>query len=219
MTGHDHFRDLTAAYVVGALESDERDELEVHLRECERCRQDVVAFAPLPALLGRVDPAQLDQASLLASGDAVVAAVRADVDRVHRSRGRWRRGAGVAAAAAVVLLALAIGNGLDDDTSERRAGGVALQVEANASGVAAEVIADERAWGTYVHISAEDLPDRDAYALWVVDTEGRWERAGSWAPTPDGAADLGGSSQLTLAEIDRIVITSVDRDDELLVAR
>lgn len=218
MTGHDHFRDLTAAYVVGALESDARDELEAHLRVCERCRQDVVAFAPLPALLGRVDPAELDHESLLASADAVVAAVRADVDRVHRSRGRWRRGAGVAAAAAAVLLALAIGSRLDDD-APRRAAGVALDVEATAAGVAAHVTADERAWGTYVHVSAEDLPVRDAYALWVVDEEGRWERAGSWARTPDGAADLGGSSQLTLAEIDRIVITSIDRRDELLIAR
>lgn len=219
MTGHEHFRDLTAAYVVGALESDERDELEAHLRTCARCRQDVVAFAPLPALLGRVDPGPLDEGSLLASGDAVVAAVRVDVDRVHRSRGRWRRGAGVAAAAAAVLLGLAIGNGLDDEAPTRRGGGVALQVETAASGAAAQVIADERAWGTYVHVSAEDLPDRDAYTLWVVDEEGQWERAGSWARTPDGAADLGGSSQLTLAQIDRVVITSVDRRDELVVAR
>lgn len=217
-SGHDHFQDLTAAYVVGALEADERAEIEDHLRTCDRCRQDVVAFAPLPALLGRLEEADLETGGQVA-GDrhAVVEAVRSDIARLDRSRRRWRRSAGAAAAAVLVLFAVMLTDG--DDESRRRSGGIELQVQTASAEGSARVVADERAWGTYVHISAEDLPERESYALWVVDESGIWEPAGSWARTPDGAADLGGSSQRTLEQIDRIVVTSVDRTDEILVAR
>ena len=98
-TDHDRYRELTAAYVIGALESSERAEIESHLQTCETCRQDVVAFAPLPALLGRLDSADHDPGDVGTAGaDALVASVRADIDRLDRSRRRWRRGAAVAAA-------------------------------------------------------------------------------------------------------------------------
>jgi anti-sigma-K factor RskA len=212
---HDHYRDLTAAYVVGALDAHERAEFEMHLRNCDRCRADVVAFAPLPALLGRVDEADLDVGEHTPP-DAIVTAVRDDIRRLDRSRRRWRW---LASAAAAIVLVLAASVLVGDDDPAVRRGGVELEVQTASSSGAATVIADERPWGTYVHVSAEGLPDRASYALWVVGEDGTWEPAGSWARTPDGAADLGGSSQQHLAEIDRIVVTSLDRADEILVAR
>lgn len=221
MTGsdHDRYRDLTAAYVIGALDAHERGEIETHLRSCDRCRADVVAFAPLPALLGRIGEADLDiddRASGVVDADSVITAVRDDIRRLDRSRRRWRWLASAAAAVVVVLAASLL---VGDDTPARRGGGIELDVQAVSSGSSATVVADERPWGTYVHVSAQGLPDRESYALWVVGEDGTWEPAGSWAPTREGAADLGGSSQQRLAEIDRIVITSVDRADEILVAR
>lgn len=221
MTASDHglYGDLTAAYVIGALDPDERAEIEAHLRTCGRCRADVIAFAPLPALLGRIDRADVDTdelAPLVVDGDAVVAAVRDDIGRLDRSRRLWRWLASAAAAVVVVLAASLLAG---DDDPAPRTDGVVLDVQAVSSGGAATVIADERPWGTYVHVSAQGLPDRESYALWVVAEDGTWEPAGSWAGTPDGGADLGGSSQRRLADIDRIVVTSVDRADEILVAR
>ena len=123
----------------------------------------------------------------------------------------------MAVAAAVALGAVLV---VDDDGGPAdRWPGVAMAVEAASSETTAHVVADERDWGTYVHVTAEDLPARDLYAVWTVDRSGTWEPVGSWAPTPDGRAELGCSTALALAEIDRVVITSADRHDELLVAR
>ena len=224
MTGreadHDRLREATAAYVVGALPADERAELETHLAGCDRCRAEVVALAPVPGLLARVPEDELD---LPATGggsgaDGVVAAVRADVERLRTSRRRWRVAAGVTAAAAAVAVALGVLGVGDDDPSGRFApDGVALAMRSSAD-VTGSIVADERAWGTYVYVTLAGLPARDSYELWVVDRDGSWHRAGTWAPTPTGEARLGGSTHIPLPDIDRLVVTSSDRDDEVVVA-
>lgn len=219
MTASDHgrYRDLTAAYVLGALDAAERAEIEQHLESCDACRSDVVSFAPLPALLGRVEADDVEHDRPETGADALVAAVRADVHRLDRSRRRWQWGAGLAAAAALVLAAVLVV--ADDDAPARWSEGVELAVEASAGDTTADVVATERAWGTYLYLSAEGLPHRDAYEMWTVDGEGAWAPVGSWGPAPEGRAELGCSTALSLADIDRIVITSGDRDDELLIAR
>jgi anti-sigma factor RsiW len=55
----DEPHDLLGAYVLGGLDADERRQFEDHLRGCSRCRRDVADCAPLPALLAKVDPADL----------------------------------------------------------------------------------------------------------------------------------------------------------------
>ena len=206
---------MTAAYVVGALAPDERDELVAHLEGCERCRNDVVAFAPLPSLLGRLELDDLTTPPRERSAEDVVAAVRAQVRTLAASRRRWRVLAGVAATVAVLAGVSAL---LDDSEPSRRSGGIPFVVETAAAGAEAHIVADERSWGTYVHVSAEGLPRRSEYALWLVDSAGRWHPTGTFAPTPDGSAQLGGSSRLRLTSIDRVVITSADRADELVTA-
>ncbi|HEU5082245.1 MAG TPA: zf-HC2 domain-containing protein [Acidimicrobiales bacterium] len=216
---HDRLRELTAAHVLGALDAADRAELEVHLEVCETCRQDVVDFAPLPALLARLDLAEVaGDSPAVSDAGGLVDAVRADVARIERSRRWWQRSAvavAVAAAVAVGAVLFVDDGGTPDDPWP----GVAMAVEVASSETTAHIVADERDWGTYVHVTAEDLPARDLYAVWTVDRSGRWAPVGSWAPTPDGRAELGCSTALALAEIDRVVITSADRDDELLVAR
>lgn len=214
---HDRYRDLTAAHVLGALDAGERAEIERHLEACEACRSDVVSFAPLPALLSRVDADDVARDHPQAGADALVAAVRADVGRLDRSRRRWQWGAGLAAAAALVLAAVLVVGG--EDAPARWSDGFELAVEASTADTTADVVATERTWGTYLYVSAEGLPPRDAYEMWTVDGEGAWEPVGSWGPTPEGRAELGCSTALSLAELDRIVITSDDRADELLIAR
>ena len=213
---HDLFRDLTAAYVIGALDPDDRADLEQHLQDCDECRADVVAFAPLPALLGRIQPDELESPDAAHGSDALVASVLEDERRLAGSRQRWR---GLAGAAAIIAIALGLVALLDDDAPTRGDGGVELAVEIAAADATAEVVADRRDWGTYVHLSAAGLPDRDVYLVWTVDQTGSWEPVGSWGPTPGGRAQLGCSTSLDLDEIDRVVVTSASRDDELLVAR
>jgi hypothetical protein len=44
------------ALIVGALLPADRHNLLAHLRDCARCKEEVVALAPLPGLLRRVLP-------------------------------------------------------------------------------------------------------------------------------------------------------------------
>ncbi|MGH9068380.1 MAG: anti-sigma factor family protein, partial [Acidimicrobiales bacterium] len=54
---HDQARLSLGAYVLGALEAPERDELEAHLGDCPECREELVALGRLPSLLAGLDEA------------------------------------------------------------------------------------------------------------------------------------------------------------------
>jgi anti-sigma-K factor RskA len=207
---------LTAAYVLGALAPGERRQLEAHLDGCSRCRDEVLAFSPLPALLGRVTLEELEGAAIPDRSAAVVAAARSDLRRLRTSRRRWR----LAAAAAALLAAVAVGSALVSSGGDGQGGarrGVELALSSQA-GIDGAIVADERPWGTYVHVALTDLPTRAWYELWLVDQSGQWHPAGSWGPTSQGRANLGSSTSLRLAEIDRLVVTSGDRQDQLATA-
>jgi anti-sigma factor RsiW len=47
------------AYVLGALEPDERQQVEEHLRACPGCAAELEGFRSLPGLLDRVRPEDL----------------------------------------------------------------------------------------------------------------------------------------------------------------
>jgi anti-sigma-K factor RskA len=215
MSDHDRFRDLVASYVLGGLSPADRVETEDHLRACSRCRDELVELAPLPGLLSTVALEDLETPSLLAP-DKVVTGARAHLDRLRRSRQRWRLGAGTAAVIALVALGAAlVGGRAGTDAPERDT--IALVLESG-SDVGGSIAVDERAWGTYVHVSLDGLPPRDRYRIWAVDISGFWHDAGSWRATPDDTARLGASVHLRLTEIDRVVVTSGDRSDPLLEA-
>ncbi len=215
---HETWGETAGAYVLGALEAEERSAFEEHLRSCERCAAEVVDLAPLPALLGRVSPDELDQD--VGSGLVdLVTAVQAGVDRLERSRRRWM----AFAVAAVVVLAAGIaglvasGGDGGDATVDLADRGVPLVVSAP-TGVEAEVVADPRSWGTYVHLAVDGLPPRDRYELWVVDRSGSWHHAGSWGPNEARDARLGASSHVAIDDIEQVVVTSTVRGDQLLSA-
>ena len=125
----------------------------------------------------------------------------------------------VAGAAAAIAILIGVGALLVEPTGtpDDDLAGVTLAIE-SASAVTGEIVADERSWGTYVHVALGDLPERAIYRLWAVDASGTWHEAGSWLPTPDSSARLGGSTHLRLAEIELLVVTSEDRDDRVLTA-
>jgi anti-sigma factor RsiW len=110
----DPFAATDAAYVLGALSPQERQEFERHLLECDACRESVRRLAGLPGLLAGTDPAML-VAETGAEG-VVEAGGRDDgvpptllpalIARVRRQRRRrqWTLGSAIAAAAAAVAV-------------------------------------------------------------------------------------------------------------------
>ncbi len=53
--GSDHCAMWDAAYVLGSLSANDRDEFEAHLDGCASCRQGVAELSDMPALLGLLD--------------------------------------------------------------------------------------------------------------------------------------------------------------------
>ncbi|MCB0990978.1 MAG: zf-HC2 domain-containing protein [Acidimicrobiales bacterium] len=211
----DQFREWSGAYVLGALEPDERAMFERHLGDCAGCRADVAAFAALPGLLARVDS---DSVSGTFAQDRIadmaIAGARSEYAGALRSAQRWRVLA-IAACSVAAVLGLATWR-VSRPSDAPAPAAVELAFVSDATG---RVAIEDKAWGTSIELELSDLPWRDQYQLWTVAQNGGWSLAASWGPTAAGAARLTGAASVGAATLDRVVITSSDRDDIVLDAQ
>ncbi len=162
MTGCRSHGDLVGPYVLGALEPDEVEEMTEHMAGCDRCAQERLKLAGLPALLDTAhaedeiaDPSpQLEEAVL----DQFVR----ERARGARPPRRWKRFAIPAAAAATVILAVVLALLLPD-------GGGSAYARAELWSTSGEVLGNARAaaveGGTRVQLRAHDLPVRHGDGL------------------------------------------------------
>jgi anti-sigma-K factor RskA len=120
-TDHHHTEDLLGAYSLDAVDDDERFEVELHLDECPRCRQEVDAYREIAAALGHtVDevpedlweriaedlvpgPQRQPSLTLLRTPDRKSSSPRASVTNPPRWRTAWAAAAVAGVAAACVL--------------------------------------------------------------------------------------------------------------------
>ena len=224
------------AYVLGALERDERAGLEAHLETCEICRQELDRLAPLPGLLSRLtldeaevldaaDPAPADPA-LTPRGLAVAEAPRsaatassAPLERalveVARGRRRSRRARAVGLVAAVTLAAVAVAGGLLLTRDEGGAPGPA-PLTASASdlrtGVRGSAELTREQWGTRVELSLAGVRPGERCRLVARAEGGRSEVAANWRAGYLGTAEVPGAVAIPadrLASLD--VVTADDR--------
>lgn len=202
MTDHDRYGEWSAAYVLGALDSEDRKLFERHLDTCDLCAADVAAFAPIPGLLSRVDvgpPEQVPQSVLTEATNRVVGERR----NLIASRTRWRW----TAAAAVVALVAVLFSGF---TASDDATALALEPE---WGVTGEVTVSARGWGTEVGFDLAQLPPEATCIAWAVGSDGEWQQVAWWGPTPSHRARLTGASSLQLDDVAEIVVTTTDRSE------
>jgi anti-sigma factor RsiW len=167
------------AYVLGALEPDERQQVEEHLRACPLCAAELAGFRPLPGLLDRVRPEDLLPVPVAPSPDlferTAAAAVGTARPRSLRSR-TW------ALVAAAVLAVLGIGAGVTvwatgqgEQTASATAGPVHVTVTASA--------AEE---GSALEVTVAGLRPGETCRVVAVDTDGSRHDAGSWPTSADG---------------------------------
>ncbi len=208
MDEHDRYREWPGAYVLGALDAEERRRFEQHLATCEVCRREVADLAPLPAFLARIEsPGALTVPdSVLEQAQTRITSERSEL---LRSRGRWRW----TAVAAVLLAAVLVGavQLLGEDTPQ--ATPLAVEASAAASG---EITVASRQWGTAIDLRLQDLPARDGYVAWAVDREGTWQQVAAWGPTPSNRAVVSGASSVATADLARVVVTSEDRSETIV---
>lgn len=207
---HQQQREALGAYVVGALDPAERRGIELHLRQCRGCTDELARLSALPAMLGRVSEQEVQAGLLVPSQDLLDGVIRrlADTERILRARlRRWRL---TAAAACVVALVAAVVAVTPWDSGPDRLVVTATPLPATSAAATGEVAAIAWEWGTTVELQAADLPRRDAYVLWAVAEDGRRERAGTWGVTSSGNARVRGASSIDRAELDRVEVTDDD---------
>lgn len=106
---HDDLMELTGAYALDALEDDELEAMDLHLRECPRCRAEVESFRETAALLahGGVDaPAGLWERLVEQLDEAPPAVAPILAMRPAAAKPRRSLITGAMAAAAALLVAI-----------------------------------------------------------------------------------------------------------------
>ncbi|MEJ7649913.1 MAG: zf-HC2 domain-containing protein [Nakamurella sp.] len=214
MIDHTQAQLSLGAYVLGALDAGDRNELEEHLAECTDCRREVVSFAGLPGLMGRVTLAEVRQheqeptpsARLQAS---TVAAIRSEQQSSRRTVRRWRviAGGGLAAAVAActaLILVLTTSTPATVDAATVRQN-LTAAAGTSASGSLSLL---SKTWGTQVHVVLADLPRTGAFTVRTIDDSGRQSTAATWQATPSGRAELTGATSSQIDDIERVEIVT-----------
>jgi hypothetical protein len=183
-----------AAYVLGALEPDERVRLEAHLRGCPVCAAELQEFRALPALLDRVRHEELPPVGVAPSADLFDRLSAAAAPPVRRRARTW------ALVAAAVLVVLGVGVAV-------RGEGDAEQVVAAAAGpVRASVTASADDDGSALVVTVAGLRPGEECRMLAVDTDGTRHEAGSWPASPAGDGTWRGWADVDRADLAEVVL-------------
>jgi anti-sigma-K factor RskA len=165
---NEQLHDLAPGYALDALDEDERDVFEAHLRECERCREEVSSLGDATGALAVASERPAPPADLRAR---ILDAARAEPTNVVPFRPR-RRVAAVAALAAAAAAALALGlwAALDRAPGSTR---VALQ------GTNGALVIDHSRRATMEIAQLASAPVGKDYEIWVIEG-GTPRRAGTF---------------------------------------
>jgi hypothetical protein len=208
VTGCGSQGELIGAYVLGALEPDEMDDVRRHLAGCSRCAAEERRLAGIPALL---ELAHADaQVPLPSPGLEEQVLDRFVTDRAAHAPERPRRRRTlrlaipvVAAVALALTIALVILLPADAERAYARA---ELWSNGRSTGSAAVTAVDA---GTHVKLRAQGLPVRRGmvYELWCVRTDGRWVAGGSFRARSDGTAAAELTAAVRPGEYHLVVVT------------
>ncbi len=194
MRGPEAANDL-GAYVLGALEPDERRRVDEHLRRCPACAAELAEFSGLPALLDRVDPADLGPPGVTPSPDLFA---RMSAAAAPRARLRSRTWALVAAA---VLAVLGIGG-----VAVWIAGSGGQTVTATAGAVQATVTASTVDDGIALEVTVAGMRPEETCHLVAVDADGDRHPAGEWPASAAGDGTWRGWADVERADLVEVVL-------------
>ncbi|OKI47170.1 anti-sigma factor family protein [Micromonospora sp. CB01531] len=207
------------AYVLGALAPAERAAYERHLAGCAACREAVAEIAVLPGLLGRLDPAGLEQFLPSASETSrLPALLDAAWEQRRRERSRARRRYALSGLAAAVLAVLAgVGVSLVRPATPP-APQVALAAMRPVAGpvpLHAEVGLTDKKWGTEVTLRCgydQRTGHREAYTFRLVahGPDGATEQVATWLAAPGDDLRMVGATHFTHGELVRLELLRAD---------
>lgn len=207
-----------AAYVLGSLSPAERREFEGHLDGCEECSVAVRDLAGLPGLLGRVDPAVFEEASLDPVPATLLPRTTAAVRRQQR-RHTWLTAGVAAAAAAAVTIGGALLLDRPDGPPVTGPGVVtpsgAPMTRVGADPMSASLAVTSVAWGTRLDLTCRypagaSVYEGGSYALVVHTTDGHEQRVATWHGLPGRTMQLTAATAARSADISSVELTALD---------
>ena len=231
------------AYVLGALEREERARLEAHLETCPICRDELDRLAPLPGLLSRLTldeaqmldtaeplPAELDPAGpqpaesppppLAGALSPEPASSPAPLERAlfevarERRRSRLRRAAAVAAALVLATVAVVGTPLLGDDGRDEPAPLTAAAADLQ-TGVHGSAELTREPWGTRIELSLAGVRPGEHCRLVARAAGGRSEVAATWRAGYLGTAEVPGAVAIPADRVASLDV--VTADDRVLV--
>ena len=224
---HDAYVSWDAAYVLGALSPAERREYEAHLTGCVDCRAAVGELTGMPALLGMLDPAQVQSLDTEPMPrpelrDQIVGRVRA---RRRRSRRLAATALGLAAALLVIALVAVIRPetvGLQPGSDQQSA--MLEMAKVAQTPINAGIAVSGYSWGTRIDMACSygDWGQRDAppqnLGMVVVGREGSRTQIATWLGLSGATALPSGNTPLRPSEIASVQLVSTD-DGKVLLDR
>jgi hypothetical protein len=213
----DTFVDYDAAYVMGALDPQDRRAYEDHLSTCARCTAAVSELAGMPGLLAQVPVQQMlaPRSTPEPVPDTLLPRLARAIRTQQLRRRVWSGALAAAAACLVAAVALIASPWSSDPPPATQAQGTVLPMTADADvPVTATVRLASKAWGTAVNLECTykdeaSLPANTwgarTYALVVVPRGGGApHQVAEWTALPGKTVTPAGSTSLTTGEIQEI---------------
>ncbi len=209
------------AYVLGALAPADRAAYERHLVDCPACQQSVSEIAVLPGLLGRLDPASLEQFLPAPENPRVPELLDAARERRRRERqaNRLRYAVtGLAAAAFALVVGFGVAMtlpGQPGTSPVAQVRMVEMEPVAGTVPVHAEIGLTGTDWGTQVtmHCGYDEragYAQAHAFLLVAHAADGTKEQIGSWRAAPGDDLRITGATRFTNAELVRLELLRAD---------
>ena len=223
----DRYVTWDAAYVLGALSSEDRREYEAHLSTCARCRAAVDELRDIPVLLGTVDAAEMDQAETDA-GQPPPHLLDNLLDKVQgrRRRQRWLATAAVGLAAALLAFGLALvvrpeTFGLQRGTPEASSEQLEMS-KVSDTPINATVAMTGFGWGTRIDMACtygdwgqRDAPPQDL-AMVVVGHDGSRNQIATWLGLSGATALPSANTPMQIHEIAAVQLVAPESGQVLL---
>lgn len=208
---------LDAAYVLGALDPDERRLFEGHLRSCTTCADSVRQLEGMPRLLSRVDESVfLGDEPPPEVPDTMLPALLRSVRGARRRRRLWGLGA---AAATVAVVAGGVAVWVDaQEPDEPAAGATSVPMEQVGQDVVrASLAMEEVAWGTRLELTCSyDAPvdgygatEPPAYTMAVQTRDGAWQQVATWRAVPGKDITVTAATAATAEEIASVEVRAL----------
>jgi hypothetical protein len=184
---------LLGAYVLGALDDEERDRVDAHVEACVACREELESLFPVRAQLARLSEADVVALDPAPAPPALRTRVLAAVRAQRRRLVRRRLAAAVMLAAVVGAVALALPAG--EPTAR------AVTATDPTTGVHAAVAAQPKPWGTELTLRLSGATPGERCRLIARARDGRQAVAATWWATYRGTAEVTGAAALPAEDL------------------